>query len=117
MGRAGRLNFPSTGADAGRLTGRMAENLTVHLGERSYDLQFGVDLTSAVQAHVARLVGDGRRGAVLTDRNVTRDQGKALAAMFGATPVLAVEPGEGAKSLAGFGRAMDFLAEQKLDRS
>jgi 3-dehydroquinate synthase len=29
---------------------------------------------------------------------------------------MAVEPGEGAKSLAGFGRVLDFLAEHKLDR-
>jgi 3-dehydroquinate synthase len=36
--------------------------------------------------------------------------------MFGGAPVLAVEPGEGSKSLAGLGRVLDFLAEQKIDR-
>jgi len=54
--------------------------------------------------------------AVLTDQNFARAQAAALRAMAGDAPVLAVEPGEGSKSLAGLGRVLDFLAAQKLDR-
>ncbi|MCE9615364.1 MAG: 3-dehydroquinate synthase, partial [Lentisphaerae bacterium] len=54
--------------------------------------------------------------AVLTDATFARAQGGALRAMFGDAPGLAVEPGEGSKSIAGLGRVLNFLAEQKLDR-
>ncbi len=94
----------------------MAETLNVNLGDRSYVIHFGADLTAQVRAEVSRLAAAGRRVAVLTDSNVTRAQPAALGAMFPGAPVLAVEPGEGAKSLAGLGRVLDFLAEQKLDR-
>jgi len=94
----------------------MVETLTVSLGERSYPIRFGTDLTAEVRAEVARFTAEGRKAAVLTDTNFARAQAGALRAMFGETPVLAVEPGEGSKSLTGLGRVLDFLAEQKLDR-
>lgn len=95
----------------------MTGDLTVHLGERSYAIRFGHDLTTKVRAEVERLRSAGRRSAVLTDANFQARQGPALAAMFQGLPVLAVEPGEETKSLAGLGRVLDFLAEQKLDRA
>jgi 3-dehydroquinate synthase len=95
----------------------MAENLAVKLGDRSYVIQLGADLTAEVRAEVDRLKGQGRGVAVLTDTNVTRTQPRALTTMFGEAPVLAVEPGENAKSISGFGTTLDFLAAQKIDRS
>ncbi|MCX6955023.1 MAG: 3-dehydroquinate synthase [Verrucomicrobia bacterium] len=94
----------------------MVESLTVNLGERSYPIRFGSDVSADVRREVDRLVAAGRKAAVLTDVNLARAQGPALEAMFGGAPRLVVEPGEGAKSLAGFGRVLDFLAEHKLDR-
>ena len=94
----------------------MAETLTVSLGERSYPIRFGTDLSADVRAEVARLATAGRKVAVLTDTNFARAQADALRTMSGDGPVLALEPGEGSKSLAGLGRVLDFLAEQKLDR-
>lgn len=94
----------------------MADTLCVNLGERSYPIQFGADLTGDVRAEVGRLIAGGRRVAVLTDTSVARAQAAAIGAMFGPAPVLAVEPGEGAKSLAGFGGVLDFLAKHKIDR-
>lgn len=94
----------------------MIEALTVNLGARSYPIRFGADLAADVRAEVDRIASAGRRVAVLTDTNFTRVQAGALRAMFGDAPMLAVEPGEGSKSIAGLGRALDFLAEQKLDR-
>jgi 3-dehydroquinate synthase len=94
----------------------MAENLTVNLGDRSYVIHFGANLMPVVRAEVDRLISAGRKVAILTDSNVAHARREQLASMLGSVPVLAVEPGEGAKSLAGFGRVLDFLAEKKLDR-
>ena len=95
----------------------MVETLTVNLGARSYPIRFGADLSAEVRGEVARLGAAGRKVAVLTDTNFLREQVGVMQTMFGdATPVLVVEPGEGSKSLAGLGRVLDFLAEQKLDR-
>src|SRR6187397_2767350 len=94
----------------------MPETLAVNLRERSYAIRFGVDLSQEVTAEVRRLGNEGRRIAVLTDTNVVRTQAAALETMFSNTPRLAVEPGEGTKSLSGFGRVIDFLAASHLDR-
>jgi 3-dehydroquinate synthase len=94
----------------------MADNLTVHLGERSYEIRFGADLTAFVRAEVDRLAAASRRAVVLTDTNVQRAQSGMLMAMFGLAPAMALEAGESAKSLEGLERALDFLAAEKLDR-
>jgi len=94
----------------------MVETLSVKLAERSYPIRFGTDLGAEIQTDIAGLTAAGRRIAVITDRNIVEAQAEALETMFGAAPLLAMEPGEGAKSLAGLGRALDFLAESKLDR-
>lgn len=95
----------------------MVETLTVNLGERNYPIQFGADTAPLAVAEVARLTAAGRKIAVVTDAHVREAQGAALAAMFGSAPTLVVEPGEGAKSIAGLERVLDFLASHKLDRS
>ena len=47
-----------------------------------------------------RIVRAARGGvAILTDTNITRSHAGALTRMFGEAPVLAIEPGENAKSL------------------
>lgn len=94
----------------------MTENLTVNLGERSYDICFGSELTQTVRDRVRDLTERGAKVAVLTDNQVQAAQGAALRSMFGNVPCLAVEAGEGAKSVAGFGRVLEFLAEERLDR-
>ncbi len=94
----------------------MPENLTVNLGERSYAIRFGTGLEAEVRAEVDRRAAEGRKSAVLTDTNFQAAQGSALRAMFGAAPVLALPPGEGTKSLSGFGQVLDFLAAHKVDR-
>lgn len=95
----------------------MVEALTVNLGERSYDLRFGLDLSGDVRAIVEGLVSAGRRVAVVTDRNLTAEQEEMLEAMFGALPVLALEPGEATKSVDELGRVLEFLAKERLDRT
>lgn len=94
----------------------MPDTLTVNLGSRSYPIMFGAELAASVHAQVTALTSGGRRVAVITDANVAAKLDAARRAMFGDTPVLTVAAGEGSKSLDTLGRALDFLAEHKLDR-
>jgi 3-dehydroquinate synthase len=95
----------------------MAESLTVNLGERSYPIAFGVDLVADVSVKVGELGRSGRKVAVVTDRNLATLQGATLRTMFGDVPMLALEPGEGTKSIGELGRVLDFLAAQRIDRT
>lgn len=94
----------------------MVDTLRINLGERSYEIRFGPDLSAAIRAEVDRLVGAGRRVAIITDRSVQAAVGSAMSAMFGSAPVMVVDAGEGSKSVAGLAAAWDFLAREKLDR-
>jgi 3-dehydroquinate synthase len=95
----------------------MPEILKVSLGDRSYPIMFGEDLTPQVHAIAAELQFGGKKVAVITDQNVAKIQGASLKALFGDAPVHAVAPGEASKSVAEFGRALDFLAASGLDRT
>src|SRR5580704_6573527 len=95
----------------------MAEALTVNLGVRSYSISFGSDLAGQVRTKVDGLVAEGRRIAVLTDQNLIDHQFGALHEMFPDLPMLIVAPGEMTKSLAEFGRVLDFLAAEQMDRT
>jgi 3-dehydroquinate synthase len=95
----------------------MPDTLQVNLGDRSYPILFAEDLTSEVRALVAELAAGSRRFAVITDRNVANIQASTLQGLFADAPTLTVPSGEESKSVAEFGRALDFLAGQGLDRS
>jgi 3-dehydroquinate synthase len=95
----------------------MTADLDVSLGERSYPIRFGSDLSAAVRAKVEELRGLGRPVAVVTDGHVESRQPAALEAMFGAAPIWIAPPGESTKSLAEFGRLLDFFASSRLDRT
>ncbi|MGA3007018.1 MAG: 3-dehydroquinate synthase [Opitutaceae bacterium] len=95
----------------------MADSLTVNLGARSYPISIGSNLAEEIRIKVAALVGAGRRVAVVTDQNIIDHQFTLLHAMFADVPMHIVAPGEASKSLAEFGRALDFLAAQPMDRS
>jgi 3-dehydroquinate synthase len=94
----------------------MPEPLTVALGARSYPIHFAADCSAALAGEVAGLRAAGRRAAVVTDTTFARVQAAFLRAAFSDLPVLALEPGEESKSLAGFSRVLDFLAASRLDR-
>lgn len=95
----------------------MADVLKVELGERSYPIWFGGDAGMVVAEKVAELTAAGRKVAVVTDAHVAAAQRGWLERAFSGRPRLTVAPGEGAKSLEEFGRAMNFFAEQRIDRS
>jgi 3-dehydroquinate synthase len=95
----------------------MAEALNVKLGERSYPIEFEEDISDRVRSVVDSLRASGRNVAVLTDQNVADRQKDSLGLMFPGLPRLIVSPGEGAKSIEGFGRLMDYMADQHIDRT
>ena len=88
----------------------------MNLGERSYTLYFGSDLAAEVRRSVGQLSGAGRRVAVITDANIAGQQAASLNAMLGTVPLLAMEPGEVAKSLSGLARIFDFFSANQIDR-
>ncbi len=118
------LRQPLNLNDNGRLTSEsavqliieMSDQFSVNLGERSYPIWFGVNLESEVKSQFAGWVGNGRKIAIVSDRNVAAQQAGALKAMFGEAPTLELAPGEGTKSLGELGRVLDFLAAMKMDR-
>ncbi len=67
--------------------GNMPEALIVNLGERSYPILFGADLTAAIRDKVGSLGAAGRKIAVLTDRHVADLQGAALRALVWGCPI------------------------------
>jgi 3-dehydroquinate synthase len=95
----------------------MPDTLKVNLGDRSYSILFAEDLTAEVRSLVADLTGASRRIAVITDRNVATVQASTLEGLFADAPTLIVPSGEESKSVGEFGRALDFLAAQGLDRT
>lgn len=94
----------------------MVKTLTLNLGTSSYTVNFGENLTGAVSTLVDKLNSGGVRIAVLTDTQVQAAQSGVLREMFGKVAVLALEPGESAKSISILGQVLEFLAAQRLDR-
>lgn len=95
----------------------MVESLTVNLGERSYPIHFGADLSDRIVGDRQAVLTAGRKFAVVTDRHLQERQGPVMASMVGGCPQLALAPGEETKSLSELGRALDFLAEHRLDQT
>jgi len=91
-------------------------SLTVNLGVRSYPISFDLDLTDEIRRCVAELAAAGRKVVVVTDRHVAEAQKERLSAMFGDIPQRMAPPGESSKSVPEFGRVLDFLAAEGLDR-
>ncbi len=94
----------------------MTDSLLVNLNERSYEIRFGGRLIEAIQGTVRDLRAAGKTVAVLTDSNIAARLADELTAMFGDAPRCVVAAGEGAKSLAGLGTVLEFLAEKRVDR-
>ena len=95
----------------------MAEMLTVQLAERSYPIHFASELLQDIRAELAGLGRLGRKVAVVTDSNLATRQSRILDEIAAGAPTLVLPPGESSKSLESLGRVLDFLAEQRLDRT
>lgn len=94
----------------------MSTDLAVELGAKSYPIHFPSDTTEAIRDLLAANTKAGRSNILLTDDGVARAQSKFLAEAFGSTPRLIVPAGERTKSLETFGKVLDFLAANRINR-
>ncbi|RME70544.1 MAG: 3-dehydroquinate synthase [Verrucomicrobia bacterium] len=92
------------------------QHLNVELGDRSYPIAFGADLSAELTEAVRRELAGGRRLAVVTDERVRAAQAALFEAAFAGVPVLAVPGGETSKCLSQLEAVCDFLAAERVDR-
>ena len=95
------------------------ENVRVALGARSYDILIGAGLLAEAGEKIAA-VAPGAACAIVTDANVARLHLPALEDSLKAAGVrystIVVEPGEGSKSLAVFGRVCEEAIAARIER-
>ena len=96
---------------------KVVQPLRVGLGERSYEIFVGRNLSSDIRRMVESLRESNRQVAVLADEQLAILQPTFLADAFGDCPKLELPSGETTKSLEKLGSVLDFLADAKLDRS
>jgi 3-dehydroquinate synthase len=94
----------------------MTSDLAVELGEKSYPIHFPADTSAAIRSMLAANSSAGRTNILLTDDGVARAQSGFLADTFGAAPRLIVPAGERTKSLETYGKVLDFLAANRVNR-
>ena len=96
------------------------ETLTVELGARAYDIQIGPGLIAEAGAHIAPLLRRPRV-AVISDETVAGLHLEALRDGLAASGIemvaLTLPAGEATKSWPHFTRAVEWLLEQKVERS
>ncbi len=94
----------------------MTTELAVDLGDKSYPIRFPADLSKAIQDLLAVNVAAGRNNILLSDDGVVSAQSKFVAETFGATPRMILPAGERTKSLESYGKVLDFLAANHINR-
>lgn len=99
----------------------MVNALEVELGNRSYPIYIGQQLSSEITKRVLALIESGTQVAIVSDKNVVSSQFGLFQELKqeteGRVHVRSLEPGESTKSLQQLGGIFDWLAEQKIDRS
>ena len=94
----------------------MPDSLQVNLGQRSYPIRFGDDLSEELGSRLGALREEGRKLVIVTDETIVTAQSEVLAKIAGAAAICPVPAGETAKSAIRLGMVWDFLAAQKMDR-
>ncbi len=96
---------------------KVVQPLSVGLGERSYEIFVGRNLSVEIRRMVESLGESNRRFVVLADEQLATLQPTFLTDAFGDCSRLELPSGETTKSLEKLGLVLDFLANSKLDRS
>ncbi len=94
----------------------VSASLEVSLSNVQYPIHFLQHAREGMKAEFARITDAKRRAVVLTDRGVAEATGGLLDDVFGGTARLVLEAGEGTKSLTSYGKVLDFLARERVDR-
>ena len=95
----------------------MLSTLKVELRDKTYPIDFVDEAANAITTTVRDLSATGRACVLLTDQAVAAAQSAPVAGALQALPRLVLPSGETTKSLEQFGRVLDFMAAQKLDRN
>ena len=95
----------------------MFTSLQVELSDKKYPIHFVDEVSARLSASIAELAGSSRESLLLTDEAVLAALSPAVRAAVSGLPSLVLPPGEKTKSLESFGRVLDFLAQQRLDRN
>ena len=95
----------------------MPKDLQVELANKNYPIHFVEDVSRDLIPTIGELSTLGRKSALLTDSAVLASLSPAVRAAIDSLPRLVLPNGEKTKSLEHYGQVLDFLAEQKLDRS
>lgn len=91
--------------------------MQVELGERSYPIHIGRDLSEVILQEINILKKNSQPVAILTDENVYHSQAEFIEKTFSNLPILKLLAGESTKSLESLGKVYNFLAENKIDRT
>lgn len=94
----------------------MQTTLSVDLAAKSYPIHFETAAETSIRRLLVELSADHRRSVLITDAGVAFSNSALIDELFGAVPRLVLESGEGTKSLENYGRALDFLAAERVDR-
>ena len=95
----------------------MHESLKIELSAKSYPIHFLGEAYEGLGSTLEQLSQNGRKNALLTDQTVWKSLPDSLRRIFTSVPRLELPAGEKTKSLAEFGRVLDFMAAERLDRS
>ncbi len=93
------------------------EKVLVDLGERSYPIYIGQELSAVILAEIEAIKDAKRPYCVITDNQVAASQADFLDKYFSQTPRFTFPNGETSKNLQTFSDALEFMATQGLDRS
>lgn len=94
----------------------MSNELFVSLSGRSYTINFADSPTKVMSEMLATLKEEGRISIIVSDEGVVHAHGQFLASVFGPAPLLVLPAGETTKSMASYGRVLDFLAAHQINR-
>ena len=95
----------------------MLASLQVELNHKNYPIHFVDDAALALVSMMSELAVSDRRSSFLTDRAVLAHLSEPVRTLIDGVPCLVLPNGETTKSLEHYGRVLDFLAEQRLDRN
>jgi 3-dehydroquinate synthase len=92
------------------------DSLTVQLSAKSYPIHFVRNAEAAIGRMILEFSADHRRSALITDAGVVFAHAALIDRVFNGIPRLVLDAGEGTKSLENYGRALEFLAAERMDR-
>ncbi|MCH6257155.1 3-dehydroquinate synthase [Puniceicoccaceae bacterium K14] len=93
-----------------------AIRINVETAATAYPIHIGYNLQSTLSSEIEAITQTGARVAVVTDETVRGACQELFSNVLSEFPCFVVSAGEPSKCIENFGKVIDFLAEEKLDR-